>query len=95
MRPNPIVINLFAGPGAGKSTLASALFSLFKMDGFVSELVTEFAKDLTWCERWKERKCQPYVTGEQYRRMDDAIKLYETLFKREVEEILSGRVERT
>jgi adenylylsulfate kinase-like enzyme len=40
------VINLFGGPGTGKSTLAAALFTDLKMKGINAELVTEFAKDL-------------------------------------------------
>lgn len=42
------VINLFAGPGTGKSTTAAGLFSLMKDAGFRIELVTEFAKDCVW-----------------------------------------------
>lgn len=42
------VINLFAGPGAGKSTTAAGLFFLMKTLGYRVELVTEFAKDLTY-----------------------------------------------
>lgn len=58
------VINLFAGPGAGKSTSASQLFYLMKTEGFKVELVTEFAKDLTW-SRSQSLSCQPYVFGNQ------------------------------
>ena len=42
------VINLFAGPGAGKSTLAAGVFSAIKMQGVLVELVTEYAKELVW-----------------------------------------------
>lgn len=42
------VINLFAGPGAGKSTTAADLFALMKKSGEDVELVTEYAKDLVW-----------------------------------------------
>jgi hypothetical protein len=34
------VINLFAGPGCGKSTLAAGIFSLLKFHGVLVELVT-------------------------------------------------------
>ncbi len=43
-----IVINLFAGPGAGKSTIAAGVFAIMKATNFRVELVTEFAKELTW-----------------------------------------------
>lgn len=63
------VINLFAGPGAGKSTLASGVFYHLKSAGLNCELVTEFAKDLTWSKRNECLKCQPYILGKQYNKL--------------------------
>lgn len=60
-----IVVNFFGGPGAGKSTTSAHLFSLLKMSEINCELVTEFAKDLTWSESVKMLGFQPYVFGEQ------------------------------
>ncbi|MBK1871561.1 AAA family ATPase [Aestuariivirga sp. YIM B02566] len=51
--PNLLVINLWAGPGAGKSTTAAGLFNLMKLSGYRVELVTEVAKDLVYEERIK------------------------------------------
>ena len=55
MQPNPThtkltlkVINLWGEPGAGKSTVAAGLFNLMKLMGEKVELVTEYAKDLTY-----------------------------------------------
>ena len=42
------VINLWGGPGCGKSTTAAGLFSIMKMRGHKVELVTEYAKELTY-----------------------------------------------
>lgn len=42
------VINFWAGPGAGKSTLAANLFSVLKDRGITCELVTEYAKRKTY-----------------------------------------------
>lgn len=42
------VINLFAGPGAGKSTTAAQVFAELKNRGANAELALEYAKDLTW-----------------------------------------------
>lgn len=64
-----IVVNLFAGPGAGKSTIAAGLFSELKWNGINSELVTEFAKDLTWESRDEALKDQIYVFGKQLHRI--------------------------
>ena len=63
------VVNLFAGPGAGKSTMAADVFAMLKRAKVNVELVTEFAKDLTWEERWGAFSCQPYVFGEQVMRL--------------------------
>lgn len=64
------VINLFAGPGAGKSTLAAGLFYEMKRVNYNVELVTEFAKDLVWEERNKALKNQVYILGEQVHRLE-------------------------
>ena len=65
----PIVVNMFAGPGTGKSTTAAAVFSLLKMHGVNAELITEFAKDLTWEERFRTLNNQMYIWGKQHHRM--------------------------
>lgn len=59
------IINLFAGPGAGKSTMAAALFANLKMKGINCELVHEIAKILVWEKRNEALKCQPYIFGKQ------------------------------
>jgi len=63
------VINLFAGPGAGKSTLAAGLFYKLKSAGILTEYVTEYAKDLIWEERNNVFKDQLYITAKQNRRL--------------------------
>ena len=64
-----IVINLFGGPGIGKSTIAAGVFSMLKLRGVNCELVTEYAKDLTWDEDWDTLSDQMKVTDEQYKRV--------------------------
>lgn len=66
----PIVVNLFAGPGAGKSTAAAYIFSQLKMRGVNCELITEFAKDKTWEKNYSALRCQEYVFGKQSYKMD-------------------------
>ena len=60
-----LIVNLFAGPGAGKSTAAAYIFSKLKMAGINAEYVTEFAKDKTWEENQKVLNCQFYISGKQ------------------------------
>lgn len=63
------VINLFAGPGAGKSTTAAGLFYLMKLERMNVELVTEYAKDMTWEKRHNILADQLYIFAKQHRRV--------------------------
>lgn len=65
-----IVVNMFGGPGCGKSTGAAYVFAMLKMHGVNCELSTEFAKDKTWESNNKALECQPYVFGKQCYRLD-------------------------
>ena len=65
-----IVVNLFGGPGSGKSTGASYVFSKLKLAGVNCELVTEFAKDLVWDGRPGELHDQLLVLAHQRRRLN-------------------------
>ncbi len=62
-------INLFGGPGVGKSTTAAAIFVEMKRRGMNVELVTEVAKDFVWEGRMKTLDIQPYVTIKQFRNL--------------------------
>lgn len=64
-----IVVNLWGAPSSGKSTGASYIFSQLKLKGYNVELVTEFAKDLTWEENDKALSNQFYVSGCQANRL--------------------------
>jgi tRNA uridine 5-carbamoylmethylation protein Kti12 len=62
-------INLYGGPGVGKSTVAAGLFHMLKQRGASVELVTEFVKDLVWEDRAATIAIQPYVSMKQYRNL--------------------------
>lgn len=64
-----LVINLFGAPGAGKSTGAAYIFSQLKIKGINTELVTEFAKDMTWEKNKKALTNQIYMLGNQLQRI--------------------------
>ena len=53
---NTIIVNLFGGPGTGKSTGAAYIFSQLKLAGIDCEFVSEFAKDKVWERRSEERR---------------------------------------
>lgn len=63
------VINLYGGPGTGKSTTAAHLFALLKQEGMNAELVTEYAKDKVWEDSISVLGNQVYILGKQYHRM--------------------------
>jgi hypothetical protein len=63
------VINLFSGPGVGKSTLAAGLFYEMKCQRLEVELVQEYAKDLVWEQRLNMLSDQLYVFAKQQRRI--------------------------
>ena len=62
---NTIIVNLFAGPGAGKSTGAAYIFSKLKLAGIDCEYVSEFAKDKVWEKNDEVFKNQFYIIGKQ------------------------------
>lgn len=59
------VINLFSGAGTGKSTLAAAIFSEFKIRGLSTELVHEYIKKWVWEGRTPRLFDQLYILGQQ------------------------------
>lgn len=63
-----LVVNLFAGPGSGKSTTATGVFSMLKMHGVNCEYVSEYAKDLAWENTLTVYYNQIAILGEQHRR---------------------------
>lgn len=65
----PTIINLFGGPGAGKSTLAANTFYHLKCLGLNCELVTEYAKDLVWKQASRVLTDELYVFAKQNHRL--------------------------
>lgn len=63
------IINLFAGPGAGKSTTAAGLFHIMKLAHLRAELVTEYAKQMTWEKRDNVLADSLYIFAKQHRRI--------------------------
>ena len=46
-----LIVNFFAGPGAGKTTCAWEVAAELKKRNIVTEYVPEYAKELVWDER--------------------------------------------
>lgn len=62
------IINLLAGPGAGKSTLAAQLYFRMKNANLSCELVREYVKDWAWEGKQISKYDQLYILGKQSRR---------------------------
>lgn len=64
-----MVINLFAGPGVGKSTIAAGIYYELKCKGISCELSGEVAKDKVWEDNPEALADQPYIFGKQQHRI--------------------------
>jgi nicotinamide riboside kinase len=78
------VINMYGGPGTGKSTTAAAMFAEMKFRGVNCEYVQEYAKDKAWelgsdhVKTPKVFEAQEYIFGKQhfrYRRCAEEVDL--------------------
>ena len=65
MNKTTVVINLFGGPGSGKSTTAALLFARMKLLGLHVELVREYVKYWAWNDRKVREWDQLYLLGKQ------------------------------
>ena len=63
------VINLFAGPGAGKSSFCAGIFATLKWMGVDCEMALEYAKDMVWQGSHTVLDNQLYVFGKQQNRL--------------------------
>lgn len=64
------IINLAAGPGAGKSTNAAGLFYIMKSANYKVELVNEYAKEMTYENRENILGDQLYILAKQNRKLE-------------------------
>jgi len=69
MKKKTLFINLFGGPGTGKSTLCASIFTELKMKGVDCEMALEYAKDVVWEESFTKLKNQIYIFGKQHSRI--------------------------
>jgi nicotinamide riboside kinase len=65
----PNVINIFGGPGVGKTTLASEIFVILKKMGFECANIGEYAKDKTREKNLIALSNQIYIFAKQQYRM--------------------------
>jgi len=65
-----LVVNLFGGPGVGKSTLAAQVYAELSKKGYAVEYVSEFAKDLIWSDCERLLQDQFLVAAQQHHRIN-------------------------
>ena len=65
---NTVLINIYGGSAAGKSTVATGLFYELKKKGYDCGLVTEMATELVYDEAFNVMNDQIYLFGEQWHR---------------------------
>lgn len=61
-------LNLWAGPGVGKSSTAALVYGALKMLDVNAELVREYVKERCWLGDTATAKNQIYVSAKQYHR---------------------------
>lgn len=71
------IINLFGGPGAGKTTLAAAIFHSLKVLHLNTEIISEFPKDMIVEQNAQSLENQFYITANQGYRIWCAAKVYD------------------
>lgn len=64
-----ICVNLYGGPGIGKSTLAAKVFAKLKDHDIKTELVGEFAKELLYDRAYNVMSDQHYLFAQQAHRL--------------------------
>ncbi len=64
-----LVINMYGGPGTGKSTTAAGVFHQLKLQGVNCEMALEYAKDKVWEDSTQVLDNQLYVFGKQFHRI--------------------------
>lgn len=64
-----LIVNLFGGPGTGKSSITAGLFSELKWRGHTTEMALEFAKDKIWEKSTAVLDNQIYIFGKQHHRV--------------------------
>lgn len=65
-----MVVNCYAGPGAGKTTCAWEVASQLKKKGINTEYVSEYAKELVWEGKYDVLENQEHLFAEQAKRLE-------------------------
>ena len=64
-----MIVNLFGGPGTGKSTSMAHIFAELKWRNIECEMAPEYAKDKVWEQTVAVLENQMYIFGKQHHRI--------------------------
>lgn len=65
----PLIVNMFAGPGAGKSTMTASVFASLKWNDINCEMALEYAKECVWFGMENLLSNQTGVYGKQHEKI--------------------------
>ncbi len=65
-----LIVNLYGGPGCGKSTIMSGLFEELKWKGIDCEMAHEYAKEQVWEKSFSTLDDQIYVFANQLHKVN-------------------------
>lgn len=66
---NAIIVNLFGGPGCGKSTLAAKIFTILKEKNIECEIAYEYVKEKVWDKSYNVMDDTIYIFAKQHHRI--------------------------
>lgn len=64
-----LVVNIFGGPGSGKSNISANIFSELKWKHILAELALEYVKEEVWENNENAISNQLFLLGNQYQRI--------------------------
>jgi hypothetical protein len=66
---NTLIVNLYGGPGSGKSAACGGIFYQLKKQGINCEMTREYAKEIVWEGNLGKLRNQIYIFGKEHRKL--------------------------
>lgn len=64
-----LIVNIFGGPGSGKSIICANLFTELKWEHYSAEMALEYVKDEVWEQNSNAISNQLFILGNQHQRL--------------------------
>jgi dephospho-CoA kinase len=69
MKNKPLIVNIYGGPGSGKSIICANVFSELKWKHITAEMALEYVKEEVWEENYSAIYNQLFILGNQHQRI--------------------------